>query len=75
MLPREQRGDEQEAEGSYDINVMFLLFLQEPGGLVIGWLGSVEQLIGHFSIMEVGNVIFQLSAEPPLCWIMFTACL
>lgn len=75
MLLREQRSDEQEAEGSYDINVMFLLILQESGGLVIVWLGSAEQLIGHFSIREVGNVIFQLSVASPLRWIMFTACL
>lgn len=55
---------EQEAENrSYKCNISVVLS-KAWRSFLIGRLGSVEQLIGHFSIKEVAEFISQLSATP-----------
>ncbi len=61
---QKKSGDEQEAEDClYKCNIS-VVPLKAWRSVLMGWFGSVEQLIGHFSIRE--EFMSQLSAWPLL---------
>lgn len=58
-----ESGDEQLPENSlYTFNIC-VVSSRAWRSFLIGWFGSVEQLMGHFSNREVGEFISQLSAR------------